>query len=169
MITLFSLLQLADDFDYCFKFCLATYGFPVQVYLHPCTGPVTLCIAARLVCPQLASPRPLQCSFCTHAPITGAAAAVAVEVIWSNLKGTRVSPTRLAFRTLQALTRSRSSLHPSSTVCARCLTLQPMIRRTGAWWWRFVALYRWRYVSGWDECMRLVRATVLYFVTGCTH
>ena len=47
--------QLGKELNYYFKFCVASYGAPIQVYLNPCTGPITLCIAARWVCPL---PRP---------------------------------------------------------------------------------------------------------------
>lgn len=31
-------------------YAMAAYGWPVHVYLNPCTGPVSLCISARCNC-----------------------------------------------------------------------------------------------------------------------
>ena len=44
------LLQLAADLKYYIDYAMAAYGWPIHVYLNPCTGPISLCVNARCNC-----------------------------------------------------------------------------------------------------------------------
>lgn len=42
--------RIAKELKYYLDYSMAAYGWPVHVYLNPCTGPLSLCINARCNC-----------------------------------------------------------------------------------------------------------------------